>query len=275
MQFAKSLLNICVGIAATSAVASASSLPITAVLFDANSSPTAGVQPGTTNLTVQFGTTTITNAFVGQLNWHSAGPSGNLTDGLNDNLDKILGAGGTFGTYCIEGLQDVYFGSSETWGLGVVDLSSAPTPGSGMGPVKAAELTELWNRDHDSIGTDNELGAAFQLAVWEILNDGIPTLGGASAADFAGGVFQANGDTTAVSDAVKMLNDVTGGVYTPTYTLFALSDSGIQDQIFAVPTAEVVLTGGDTPAVPLPAALPAGLALMSGLGIAKFWRRRA
>ena len=58
---------------------------------------------------------------------------------------------------------------------------------------------------------------------------------------------------------------------------FALSDPGnsnqvgIQDQIFAVPNAG---TKGGNP-VPLPAALPAGLALLSGLGVTKFMRRRS
>ena len=275
MQFGKSILGVFVGIAATSAVASASSVAVTAALFNTNDSP-AGVQPGTTDLTVQFGTTMITNAFVGQLNWHSAGPAANLATGLNQNLENVLvSPDNTFSTFCIEGLQDVFFGMPATWNLGVVDMSTAPTPGTPMGPTTAGELTELWNRDYGNVGTDNELGAAFQLAIWEILNDGITTLGGETAADFAGGNFQATGDATAINDAVSMINDITGGSYQQNFTLFALSDSGIQDQIFAVPTLKVVVTGGSPPGVPLPAALPAGLALLSGLGVAKFLRRRS
>ncbi|MGN6367155.1 MAG: hypothetical protein ACTHN5_02730 [Phycisphaerae bacterium] len=267
------IIGAALAIAASAAAASASSLPITAVLFNTNDTP-KGVQPGTTSLTVQFGTTSMANAFVGQLNWYSAGPAANLSDGLNPNLQSILTSDGShtgmFSTYCIEGLQDVYFGSSETWNLGVVDVSSAPTPGAAMGSVKAGELTELWNRYHDTVGTDDEKGAAFQLAVWEIVNDGIPTLGGASATDFTTGDFQAMGDSIAINQAVNWLNGITGGGYTQTYTLFALSDRGIQDQIFAVTSPN----GGTNP-VPLPSALPAGLALMAGLGIVKFVRRRS
>ncbi|HUO10263.1 MAG TPA: hypothetical protein VM008_18295 [Phycisphaerae bacterium] len=268
-----SILAGIIGVAALTAVASASSLPVTAVLYNASDTPN-GVQPGTETMTVMFkdasnNTIMYSPAFVGQLNWHSAGPPANLSVGLNTQLQSILGPNGTFSTYCIEGVQDVIFGNSETWNLGVVDLSTAPTPGSPMGATKASQIGELWNRFYDKILTDNEKAAAFQLAIWEIVDDGIPTLGGVTANAFATGNFQASGDSVAINQAVTWLNAIgSGGTVTNSYTLYALSDANIQDQVFAVPN------GGGNP-VPLPAALPAGLALMSGLGVARFVRRRA
>jgi hypothetical protein len=267
----KYAIAVAVGLAASVSAVSASS--INATLYNASDTP-GGVQPGTQTMTVMFkdaanNTYAYSPAFVGQLNWHDAGPLANLNDGLNSQLGSILGPNGTFSTYCIEGVQDVTFGDNETWNLGVVNLSAAPSPGSPMGTTKAAELTELWNRDFDSIGTNNELATAFQLAIWEIVGDGI-TVGGETSTNFATGNFQASGDSTAIGQAVTWLNQIgSGGTVANEYSLYALSDDNIQDQVFAVPN------GGTPPSVPLPAALPAGLALMSGLGIARFFRRRA
>jgi hypothetical protein len=245
----------------------ASAASVSATLFNAVDTPN-GVQPGTMDLNVQFGATSIANAYVGQINWHSA-TSPDWT-GNNSPLNSILGPNQTFSTFCIEGTQDVFFGTNETWSLGVQNPSNAPvSPSAPMGATKAAEISELWNRSYNSIGTSNELAAAFQLSVWEIVYDGIPTLGGETAAVFNNGAFQASGDATAINDAVSMLNAIGSGSFTDSYTVFALSDASIQDQIFAVPN------GGALPPVPLPEALPMGLALMGGIGFFRVVRRRS
>jgi len=240
----------------------ASAASVSATLYDAPQ----GVAPSTETMTLTFDGTDIYNpGWAGELNWHSASVQ---SGGLNSELTEILGSGGTFSTFCIEGTQNVYFGANETWSLGVVTLSSAPSPSPAMGTTKANEITELWDRSFNSIGTNNELAAAFQLAVWEIVNDGIPTLGAETTAAFNNGNFEASGDSTAIGDAVAMLNGITGSGYANTYTVYGLSDLGIQDQIFGVPN-------GGTPAspAPLPPALPMGLALMGGMGLVHFVRR--
>jgi len=248
----------------------ASAASVSATLFNAVDSPN-GVQPGTMDLNLQFGAISIANAYVGQINWHSA-TSTDWTAGLNPQLNAILGPNQTFSTYCIEGTQNVFFGTNETWSLGVVNLSSAPTPAPAMGTTKASEITELYDRSFSGIGTNNELAAAFQLAVWEIVDDGIPTLGGETAADFNSGTFQASGDTTAINDAVGMLNAIgSAAPLIDSFTVYALSDAGIQDQIFAIPTGGTPVP----PAVPLPAALPMGLAMMGAMGLIRGIRRRA
>jgi hypothetical protein len=269
-----------VGVATLTSAASASSISADLLQLP------GGLNPGTNVMTVQFIDPNNTShvamysgAFIGQLNWQAAGPSTNLTQGLNQQLNNVLGAGGTFSSFCIEGLQDVIFGNHETWNLGVVTLDSAPAPGPAMGLSKAAQITELWDRHYADVlnlnpTIANENATAFQLAIWEIVGDGV-TPGTESAANFGVGFFQASGDTTAINTAVSWINQISGTGFTPTYTLYALSDpgntnqDGIQDQVFAVQN------GGATPPVPLPAALPAGLALLSGLGVAKFLRRRS
>jgi hypothetical protein len=269
------VLGVAIALAMVTTAASASSISADLLALP------GGLNPGTSNLTVQFidsndstHVAMYSNAFVGQLNWAAAGPAANLTQGLNQQLNSILGPGGSFSSFCIEGLQDVIFDTNETWNLGVVTLDAAPAPGPSMGTTKANQITELWDRHFaDTVG-NNENAAAFQLAIWEIVGDGI-TPGSESAANFTTGLFQASNDSTAINTAVGYLNSLTGSGFTQTYTLYALSDpgntnqAGIQDQVFAVPN------GGATPPVPLPAALPAGLALLSGLGVAKYWRRRS
>jgi len=228
-----------------------------------------GVAPGTDTMSLSFtfsgNTDSYNPGWAGQINWNSASIQ---PGGLNSVLSGILGPGGTFSTFCIEGTQNVSFGTNETWTNGVVDLSTAPTPGPTLGTTKAGYITELYDRSFDSIGSDPELATAFQLAIWEIVYDGIPTLGGETSAVFNGGNFTASNDGTAISDAVGMLNGITGSGYTNSYSVYALSDGGIQDQVFAV-------KNGGTPPVPLPESLPAGLALMGGLGLARFVRRRS
>jgi hypothetical protein len=282
----KSLLTIILGLAVSSAAASASSLPITAVLYGTSDTP-AGVSPGTTDLTVQFGTTGIANCYVGQLNWHNAGPAGAITPELQSVINPSTG---NFGTYCIEGNEDVLFGQTATWADGVVSLSNAPDTANPPGALvpnpphftsqQITDLTEFWNRFHDSVSS-NQDAAAFQLGIWEIVSDDVSGIAADIAANpinvsnplgvFKTGTFQAMNDDAITTQAQNWLAQVgSGTAYTNQYTLFALAGPGTQDQIFGV-----VGGGATPPGVPLPAALPAGLALMGGLGVAKFWRRRS
>jgi hypothetical protein len=286
MVCSKSLLTFILGVAVTTAAASADS--ISATLFNTGDNP-AGVSPGTTDLTVSFNGATISNAYVGQLNWHDATPPSSITPELQSNIH-----GGNFSTYCIEGTEEVFFGQQATWADGIVTLNNAPdTLGGSLVPVpqhftqkQIDDLTEFWNRFHDGVST-NVQGAAFQLGVWEIVYDDVSGIAADVAANpltsmnpttgtelgvFGTGVFQAMGDDAITNQAEDWLAQVgSGTAYTNQYTLFALSGAGTQDQIFGA----VEPNGGTPPTVPLPGALPAGLALLSGLGIAKFWRRRS
>jgi hypothetical protein len=259
----------------TVGVASAGS--ITASL---SSNTSVGLNPGTRGvMTVVFNGNSFSGAYVGQINWSNT--TGALTSGLNSELNSIL-VNGSFSTYCIEGLQDVFFGATETWngvdGAGsayssnnaVVALSDAPNPGTHLtstgNPNQVEEITEFWDRFHDGVVTDEE-AAAFQLGIWEIVSDGnTDNFSSGAAALFGNGNFKASGDPTATNLAASWLSQLGSGSYNHEYTIYALTDgnnptyTGIQDQIFAVP-------------VPLPAALPAGLSLIGGLGLVRFIRK--
>jgi protocatechuate 3,4-dioxygenase beta subunit len=137
-----------------------------------------------------------------------------------------------FGTMCLELNQ--FVGSK----YDVVGLTDGPNPGDlgvgAMSSTTADYLRELWGQDYASIGTDSVKGAAFQLAVWEIVHDSRPW-------DLSSGTFSVlpgNANvTSAVSTATAMLSSVDG--QGPKATLLMLTNSLKQDVIFEVPPAEL------------------------------------
>lgn len=75
---------------------------------------------------------------------------------------------GNLRTFCIDIAQDIYYNTTATFE--VKSLATAPTPGTAMGQANANLISELWGRDFASI-TTNTQAAAFQIAVWEIINE--------------------------------------------------------------------------------------------------------
>lgn len=253
--------SILAAILATAALAPAAAYAdsVTAILYGPGDTP-AGDTTGTSTLNVSFAGQTETGAYVGQLNWHDA-TSPDWNAGLNGRLLSVLGPNATFVTYCIDVDQGVYTGLDNTWGYGVVPLATAPRPGGGMGAATAAQVSEFWNRHYDLIGNSNVNASAFQLGLWELINDGL------GADPFGSGSFQASGslpsDSGTLTLATGWLNDVGSNTpYSNGYTLYTLSDDRLQDQVFGVPNT------------PLPAALPAGLVALAAIGAATCFRRR-
>jgi hypothetical protein len=108
---------------------------------------------------------------------------------------------------------------------------------------------------------------AFQTALWEVLNDS--TLGLTTnnfmAKAYTWGTTTENADSAAaIAKAANFLSTLNVNAYknAGTYVLYQLHSDYKQDQIFAVPG-----TTTNIPPVPVPAALPSGLALLAGLGI--------
>jgi hypothetical protein len=218
-------------------------------------------------------------------------PTSGPNAGANSDLKSIVtGANNTFSTYCIEGTEDVSIGNPATWNDGEVGLGSAPDPGDLNATFTATQQTDLanlWNLFYDVVGaatgqTQNNDSTAFQLAIWEIADDAGGAGGlGADSNYFTSGVFQAavgtdaTNDPLALSQATTWLNQIkvdeaAHTVVPASYLLFAVTDKSAQDQLFGVP-----IGGGTTGSLaPLPAALPAGLALMAALGFGKVIRRR-
>lgn len=266
LKLRTSLIAFCLASACSMSFATAGT--VTATL----GSVATGLAPGTdlaVNVTFTGGSEAA--AYIGQINWNNASvtPSATYTD--NQYLTQILKGGTTFFTYCIEGTENVYFGSPATWD-GVVALSNAPETGSPATnqTLTAAQINDLstfWNANYDSIGSNNDLATAFQLGIWEIVSaddkNGIALDNGGSGFLTTGNFMASNGsDTVAVGEANTMLTALKTETDSNKYNLYALVAYGVQDQIIAVP-------------VPLPEALPAGLSLLGCLALVKYRFRRA
>jgi hypothetical protein len=273
---------LAMGILATTGIVNADT--VTATLnSDTNVNDAgAGVNPGTFGMSVNFGATPYSPAWVGQINWNSASLSGSSTGLTSAEL------GTSFSSYCIEGTQDVVFGNPYTWNVTELlpgsSASNIPNPSSGLSGTQVSQLYALYDT-HYGVDTTTAIGTtAFQLSVWEIvsgdtngLSDPNPFGTGSLTASTGGPTdpFLA-AEQTALIDASQWVNDAITGVnsFTANYTLYALTNGSAQDQIIAIPPQP---TGGGLPpgpSTPLPAALPAGLSAFGCLGAASFLRRR-
>lgn len=140
---------------------------------------------------------------------------------------------GQFGALCLEVNQH-----ARTRYYDVVGLTDAPVPGDlNAGPMNASTaeyMRELWGRYYGSIGADDIKGAAFQLAVWEIVHD--------SRFDLSGGVFSvatpmSPNTAKAMTQATTWLQSLDG--QGPKASLLVMSDPTYQDLIFEAPAASL------------------------------------
>jgi MYXO-CTERM domain-containing protein len=187
---------------------------------------------------------------------------------------------GGFNTYCIDLVEDVYFGSAYTYTL--QPLAGAPKSGgflpggsnTGMGPAKATEIETLYGMHlaDTTAGTPTALidEEAFQLAIWNIIYDTDNSV------DLGGGSFYAYSglDAAAISTADSYLADAASPANQARY---AVSDvealvgpNGVQDQIVVNPNLPFTT---EAASAPLPAAAPGGVALLLLVGFTQ-WRRR-
>lgn len=174
------------------------------------------------------GSSSASNAFVGQLTWSVM--SGDAA---------ALGVPAAFKSFCIEGLQSVSPGIN-TYG----NARSLATSGL-LGSTRAGLLEGFWRQYGPSGSTgfaDNTSSAAFQLAVWEIINDGIPARNEAASALGAGrfSVGKTHLTTPAVVRATAWLNgfdEQAPGI--SSVALYALENPTRQDQAVAVPVVDL------------------------------------
>jgi len=215
-----------------------------------------GVEYATSSYTtvgVKFNGNDLGSVIAGPEMWHQTAGSTLLGD-----------ASGNFLTFCVEINQDVHLGGTYAFSTGTVE--SAPTPGnpipgsSGMGAAKATLLDELWARHYADITNANS-GAAFQVAVWDIVYD----------ADFNlnAGNFKAYGNTSAINLAATWLTDI--NTNSTDYTdpnLIALKSDIYQDQVtFGPPPKAPPLS------TPLPSAASGAALGLVGLGLKRLGRR--
>jgi hypothetical protein len=215
-----------------------------------------GVKYATSSYTtvgVNFNGTDYHQVIAGPEMWHQTGGTTLLGD-----------SSGNFLTFCVEINQDVYLGS--TYGFYTGTVESAPTPGnpipgsSGMGATKAALIEELWARHYADV-IDANSGAAFQVAVWDIVYD--------ADFDLTTGNFIAYGNTSAINLAATWLADVnTNSTLYTDPNLIAIKSDNYQDQVTFGPPPH-------SPPVetPLPSAASGTALALLGLGLKRLTGR--
>jgi hypothetical protein len=156
--------------------------------------------------------------------------SGVTFSNLNAGLFNFTGAAnapanlqGTFAGFCIELSQSISSGNSYT-DFSTTPLASAPIPGTAMGAAKAALLSELWGRNYASLSTATQY-AAFQLAVWEIVQD--------TGLSLTGGTLRA-ASSTARTQAQTWLSQLNGTG--PLASVYAITSPTHQDFLVQQPS---------------------------------------
>jgi len=185
----------------------------------------------------------------------------------NDPANAGLGAlvpGNTLTTFCIEGTQDVAFQTTNVYSSILQNVAATPQDDAGslyqMGP-HASRLNAFWDAYYAQSSADAVHSSAFQLGVWEIVYD--------NGTDLTSGGFAATPDLSdpnsaaAYLQAQAWLSTLNSQNPATHYDLFVLSDPALQDQLFGI---------AHPPAVPVPAALPTGTALLAGLGLLRKYR---
>jgi hypothetical protein len=141
---------------------------------------------------------------------------------------------GSYQSFCIDISQDIF--SNQTATFDVNNLSSAPVPGAAMGTLKANLLSELWYKDR-ALVTNNSTAAAFQIAIWEIINETTTDGNGNLVLNISSGNFYVTAsDGATLTTAQNWLKgiDITGNGSKA--NLVALTNSTYQDYVVeAVP----------------------------------------
>lgn len=180
---------------------------------------------------------------VGQFTWTNA--SGDI---------RAVGLPESFNSFCIEGLQTFSYGRTYTFPNLTTAINANPMGGASvaMGVARANLLTQFWNQFG---AADPNVGfatatdaAAFQLAIWEIVNDATPA-GNGMTFDLAAGKFQvgpAAQSAAAVAKAGQWLQAFDVTVTTErSWVVHVLESSTAQDQATVTPEPPEKDTGGD------------------------------
>jgi hypothetical protein len=156
---------------------------------------------------------------------------------------------GPYGGFCIDIGQNIYGGVTTTFN--VADLANAPVPGQSMGSLRANLIEELWSNDYafaltaNKYGTAAENAAAFQVAIWEIINETNTDGNGNYVLDVKSGQFYVKAsDPTALNTANTWLSglelDGKGGKA----NLIALTSDQYQDYVVQAPTTATPAPSG-------------------------------
>jgi len=163
---------------------------------------------------------------------------------------------GSFSGFCIDISQDIFL--NQTLTFNVAALGNAPVDGNlptAMGGLRANLIGELWYNDYALIGTDNSKAAAFQLAIWDIINETDTNLNGTLALNINSGAFYATDqDSATLTTTNTWLSALNlNGTGPMAGNLIALTNPVYQDyvvQVAPAPTAAIVVAPASVPAPP-------------------------
>jgi hypothetical protein len=154
-----------------------------------------------------------------------------------------------FKSFCIDGLQSVAPGTNSFAEVRPLAASSL------LGATRAGLLADFWRQygPADAAGfADKTDSAAFQLAVWEIINDGLP-VGTRLASDLATGQFSVAAAGRTMPAALRAAQWLAGFDTTApgktAVALHALQDPIRQDQVVCVPTIDLDVDSDNTATV--------------------------
>ena len=166
------------------------------------------------NVSVTHGTTTA-SVFAGQIRLTLTGSTGQNLNGL-------------WTSFCTELSQFIYInGAAQTYT--VLPVSDLPIPGAGMGTVRSSAIARMYAAAAGSqFGTNSDIAAAFQIAVWEVSMDYDGT---AASLNTGVGSFKGNSLTAAINGHLSNLFAAasnTGGVGS---NILGIGNATYQDQI--------------------------------------------
>lgn len=170
--------------------------------------------------------------------------AGELVHEFRNGTGDAAGLDGLIRTFCTEVTQHV----SGSWGLfNLVSADNAPSPGAGMGEVKATQLALLYDVASGQQHLSSDYAAAFQMMVWEIVYDFDPTVVGtenlsrtAGNMRFTGGDSHF-GDVSAIFETLRTSLLASNGV--PSTQIAAVVNGGSQDQLVMIPLPSAGLMG--------------------------------
>ncbi len=163
--------------------------------------------------------------YVVRIDWtQNPAPGGHAVPWIDQN----------YSSFCIERNQSVYFGGTYSYATHM--LEGSPNPGTGMGSDQADQIRRLWAADRQSLGNDNIKNAAFQEAIWFILD---PNFHVDAVVQSQVNVYLADSNNKTLAKA----------------NLVALTNSVYQDQVVELKDGWTVNSFGDVVPTPVPPAL--------------------
>jgi hypothetical protein len=186
--------------------------------FRATLNPTAG-----SGLTPGLGT----SEYVVRIDWtQNPATGGHTAQWIDQN----------YSSFCIEHNQSVYFGGTYQYQTHSLEGSPNPGFGTGMSADQADQIRRLWAADRRSLSTDNVKTAAFQEAIWFILDPNFLV------------------DAVVQSQVDIYLADSKNTTYAKA-NLVALTNSVYQDQVVELKDGWMVNPFGEVVPTPVPPTL--------------------